>query len=191
MPADLSTMEVGWRDAGPRPGVWAELTAARYPSLDDRNTATFAWRDLLVDPGLCGLMPGRSRPTRIDVAGWRLPLIGVLATPLAWHPRLPLVAGLAVREGRAHPWIADLDARTVDLLDEVRAATSLTDRGGAPLAWCADRRLAVLTPGHEPPGHEPPGHDAPAAALRPVIMEAIGPGRIDFLPEVAVLRRHA
>lgn len=192
MPADLSVPEVAWRDDGPRPGVWADLTAARHPSLRDRNPAAVAWRDLLVDPALGGLVPGRSGPRCVEVAGWRLPLTGILATPLAWHPRLPLVAGLLVRGRHAHPWVADLHARTAASLTHVRAATSLTDRGGAPLAWCAGRRLALLTPagGDTPSAGSAKTGPAPAD-FAPVVLEATGPGRLEFEPDAAALRRHA
>ncbi|MET9513575.1 prolyl oligopeptidase family serine peptidase [Streptomyces sp. NPDC002994] len=212
--------EQQWRDHAPQDGVWADVRAPAGPSLAERHPATVAWRDLMVDPGLSGLVPGRAGPTHIVLTAptpkappaptgtapnnaggasggragrWLLPLRGVLATPLAWHPDRPLVAGLAVREHRAHPWVADYRARTVRLYGHVLAATALTGLGQAPpVAWCGSTRLALLVPRDgTDAGRNSGAAPARGAVPRPVVFEATGPGHISFAPGVEALKATA
>ncbi|MFJ5226774.1 alpha/beta hydrolase family protein [Streptomyces sp. NPDC088400] len=173
------------RDTAPDERAWAELTVPALPSVTERHPSPVHWRSLVLDPELAGPVQGRARPRTVVLvsadrpdAGWRLPVADVLPTPLAWHPRLPKVAGLAVRDRRAYPWIADYGSRTVRLYEEARAATSLTGQGGAPLAWLGDDRLALLVPGPAVTGagtEEPP-------PWRAAVFEAVGPHFITFEP---------
>ncbi|MER8072343.1 prolyl oligopeptidase family serine peptidase [Streptomyces sp. NPDC094034] len=178
-----------WRDYALGRRVWADVIAPTHPSLAEHNPATVQWRDRTIDPDLVGLTPGRARPTRIDIAhggsrAWTLPIQEVLATPLAWHPNRPLVAGLLVRGRRAHPWVADYRSRTLTVLDRVRASTAFTAQGGTPLAWCADGRLALLVPGPE----SSPGPEVEMPLARPVTFEAKGPKHVTFFPGTGELK---
>ncbi|MFC9502582.1 alpha/beta hydrolase family protein [Streptomyces sp. NPDC057002] len=169
--------------------AWALITTPVHPSLRESHPDLDLWGELRVDPGLVGLDTGRARPLRVEIGCrdhenlWRLPVEAVVPSALAWHPRLPLVAGLAVRGRHAHPWVADYRARTVTVHARVRAATSLTGLGGSgqpPLAWCGNG-LVVLTPvTPEDAGAE----RSPSAA----VCEATGPGWIAFpqaVPELS------
>jgi predicted esterase len=160
------------------------------PSISECNPAAARWRNLVIDPDLAGLVPARARPSSIRITcgdhreEWRLPLDDVLPTRLAWHPRRPLVAGLAVRNHRAHVWIADYRARTVVLHENLRAAISFTGYGDPPVAWCDDDRLALLVPVlHAPAASVPSG--------RPVVFEASGPGQVSFAQPPAELEQLA
>lgn len=182
------------RDTAPDERAWAELTVPALPSVTERHPSPVHWRSLVLDPELAGPVQGRARPRTVVLvgadrpdAGWRLPVADVLPTPLAWHPRLPKVAGLAVRDRRAYPWIADYRDRTVRRYEAVRAATSLTGQGGAPLGWLGDDRLALLVPGPAVTGagpEEPP-------PWRAAVFEAVGPHFITFEPGQEELLRTA
>ncbi|GLZ06804.1 hypothetical protein Acsp03_42700 [Actinomadura sp. NBRC 104412] len=181
------------RDEAPDGSAWAVVRTPALPSVAECNPAAVRWRDLLLDPDLAGLVPGRARPSSIvfygdgdgdGADGWRLPLDGVLPSRLAWHPRRPLVAGLVARDRRAYPWIADHRDRTVTVLTHLRAAVSFTGYGLPPLAWCGDR-LALLVPAAAPGGEpEPP-------TGRPVVFEASGPRAVSFEPPPGELERLA
>ncbi|WP_433553466.1 alpha/beta hydrolase family protein [Micromonospora zamorensis] len=100
------------------------------------------------------------------------------APELAWHPHRPLVAGLAVEGRRLYPWVADHASGVITHYRDVSAATSLTAHGGrqvVPLAWIGRSGLALLT---VPEQEEPPSERPPA----PTILEATGPGFINFAP---------
>ncbi|WP_031509577.1 alpha/beta hydrolase family protein [Streptomyces megasporus] len=168
------------------------VTVPAHPSVTERHPSPVHWRSLVLDPALAGAVPGRARPRRVEFFtarrpddGWELPLADVLSVPLAWHPRQPLAAGLAVRGHRAHPWIADLAARTVRLYEDVTAATGLTEPGRPPIVWLDDGRLALLVPA---PRHEPA---AEPPAWRAAAFEATGPGFVSFEPGLEELRRAA
>ncbi|MFE2844911.1 prolyl oligopeptidase family serine peptidase [Streptomyces scopuliridis] len=171
--------------------AYAVLSAPARPAVSDYNPATVHWRNLSVDPDLTGLAPSRSRHARIalgrdgDPRLWSLPLRTLPAAGLAWHPRLPLVAGLVQRGSLVHPWTADYATRRVTVHERVRAALSLTQHGGGRrgLAWCGDRELALLTLPPPPPAPSP----GPAEIWGPVVCEASGPGHIVFLPGLAEL----
>ncbi|MBW5481278.1 alpha/beta hydrolase family protein [Streptomyces bambusae] len=192
MPAELYGV---WRrqDTGPDGRTWAELTFPAHPPVAERHPSPVHWRSLVLDPALAGTEPGRARPLRIALHtaqrpddGWELPVTDVLPTPLAWHPRRPLVAGLSVHEDRsARPWIADLTARTVRHYPDVRAATSLTGPGRPPLAWLTDGRLALLTPDASRPA------PADRPRWRAAVYEATGPGFVSFQPGPEELERVA
>ncbi|MFC9970709.1 alpha/beta hydrolase family protein [Spirillospora sp. NPDC127200] len=173
-------------DEAPDPSVRAVVRTPALPSVAEHNPAAAHWRDLEIDPDLAGLAPGRARPSSIviSVGGdrWPLPVDDVLPAPLAWHPRRPLVAGLAVRDRRAHVWIADYHARTCTVLNGPRAAVSFTAYGHPPVAWCGDR-LVLLIPGSDPEPERPQEH--------PVVFEAAGPGVVAFEPPAAELQRLA
>ncbi|MGI5430425.1 prolyl oligopeptidase family serine peptidase [Streptomyces sp. CA-179760] len=166
------------------------ITTPTHPSLREAHPDLAVWGELRVDPGIAGLDTGRARPLRVEIGGqdgerlWRVPLEDIVPGALAWHPRLPLVAGLALRDGHAHPWVADYRARTVVAHERIRAATSLTGLGGSgqpPLAWCGSG-LVVLAPAPADSGAEP----SPAA----VTCEANGPGWLAFpqgVPELSAL----
>lgn len=177
------------RDGAQDAAVWATVRTPLSPSIAERNPAAVRWRDLLIDPDLAGPVPGRARPTSIvihaDGEDWPLPVHDVLPTGLAWHPRRPLVAGLAVRKRRAHVWVADHRARTATVLTRLRAAVSFTSYGHPPVAWCGMDRLAVLVP--------VPGRDAVAQPPdgRPVAFEAAGPRVVSFQPPPDELERLA
>ncbi|MFG2994629.1 alpha/beta hydrolase family protein [Streptomyces sp. NPDC048257] len=159
------------------------MTSPAHPPIAERHPSPVHWRTLVLDPALAGAVPGRARPLRIEFFttgrpddGWELPVADVLPIPLAWHPHRPLVAGLAVGDDHhAHPWIADLAARTVRPYPQTRAATGLTEPGVPPLAWCEDGRLALLTPA-------PRRNPAEQAAWRPAVFEATGPAFVGFEP---------
>lgn len=174
-----------WRDRSPN-GAWAHLTAPTRSSIAQANPAVTHWRDLHIDPDLAGLAVDRAWPTRIEIhahhtsPGWLLPLTGVLPTRLAWHPDRPLVAGLVVRDRRAHPWVADYATRTVTVFDHLRAALS---HAWPPYAWIADR-LVLLLPA---PAPAPPAAKAPLAYGTPVALEATGPRYVKFLPTLPEL----
>ena len=181
-----------WRDEAPDASAWAVARIPGLPSVAECNPAAVHWRDLLVDPDLAGLVPGRARPSLLVLHtrdeqddGWRPPLDGVLATRFAWHPHRPLVAGLLVRDRRACPWIADYRERTVTVLTELRAAVSFTGSGWPPIAWCGDR-LALLVPAADPDGGP---FDPPSG--RPVVFEASGPRIVSFEPPEEELERLA
>ncbi|MFD7089263.1 alpha/beta hydrolase family protein [Streptomyces sp. NPDC059896] len=177
--------------------AYALLSAPARPSLSDYGPATVHWRNLSVDPDLTGLAPSRSRHARIalgrdgDRRLWSLPLRTLPAAGLAWHPTLPLVAGLLQRGRAVHPWTADYAARRVMVHERVRAALSLTPHGAGRrcLAWCGDGELALLTPPSPPPPAHPTRAPAPGAAevRGPVVCEASGPGHVVFLPGLAEL----
>lgn len=159
----------------------ALVTAPRQPSLAEANPAALPWRDLMIDPDLGGIAPRRPRPRSIEISAfgttWALPVPDVLG--FVWHPELPLVAGLTVREGRAHPWVADYRDRTVVVHQHVRAVTSMA---AVPLAFAGDE-LALLTPVAAAP-REPLSHV-------PATYEAVGPGFITFEPGQDVLEELA
>jgi predicted esterase len=164
--------------------AWAVVSTPLHPSVDEANPGAVRWRDLVVDPDLGGLVPGRARPAQVlvhtsgpDSAPWRLPVRDVVGCGLAWHPRRPLVAGLSRVAGQTHPWIADYRARTTTEYPRVRVTTSLTGLGGPPVAWGAAGRLLVLTPAER--GRRP----VPDAAA----YEAVGPGFVAFEPLVGEL----
>ncbi|GAA2986439.1 alpha/beta hydrolase family protein [Actinokineospora diospyrosa] len=180
-----------WRDRAWEGGPSAELSAPRHPSLVERNPAVLPWRDVLLDLDLAGLAPGRALVEQIaittgDGRTWVLPLSGVLATRLAWHPELPLVAGLVLRDRRACPWVADHRARKVFVHNGVRAAVSLLMPDRPPLAWCGGLRLALLTTSDRP---EPVTRDD--RPPEPTVLEAAGPAWVDLLPSVAALEQVA
>ncbi|MEN3610510.1 prolyl oligopeptidase family serine peptidase [Plantactinospora sp. ZYX-F-223] len=135
-----------------------------------------------MDPDLAGLAVDRAWPTVIEIhahhtsPGWILPLTDVLPAQLAWHPERPLVAGLVVRDRRAHPWVADYATQTVTVFDQVRAATS---HAWPPQVW-VDDRLVLLLPS-PPPAKTPPAHG------NPVALEATGPMYVKFLPSLPEL----
>ncbi|AZM57251.1 hypothetical protein DMA15_35730 [Streptomyces sp. WAC 01529] len=192
-PADRLQGVRQWIDAAPDLSAWALITAPVRPSLREAHPDTDMWGEWRVDPGLVGLDTGRARPIRVEIGHpdgedrWRLPVADIVPSALAWHPRLPLVAGLALRGRRAHPWIADHRARTVVRYGQVRAATSLTCLGGAgrpPLTWCGSD-LVILTPAPPPAGG---GGAEPSRTA--VVCEARGPGWPAFpqgVPELAAL----
>ncbi|MBW5424096.1 hypothetical protein GKQ77_21430, partial [Streptomyces sp. BG9H] len=181
-------------DAAPDLSAWALITAPAHPSLREAHPGTALWGEWRVDPGLVGLDTGRARPIRVEIGRpdrddlWRLPVTDLVPSALAWHPTLPLVAGLALRGRRAHPWIADHRARTVVRYGQVRAATSLTGLGGGgapPLTWCGSD-LVILTPAPPPTG----GGGAAEPGRIAVACEARGPGWPVFpqgVPELAAL----
>ncbi|WP_221356128.1 S9 family peptidase [Streptomyces beigongshangae] len=194
-PGEVS--EETWQrfDSSPDLSAWALITAPVHPSLREAHPDTATWGELRVDPGLAGLDSGRARPLRVEIGCrehgtlWRVPVEGITPDALAWHPRLPLVAGLAVRGGYAFPWVADHRARTVVVHDRVRAATSLTALGGggrSPLVWSGSG-LVVLTPAPPPPSPARTGEETDRTA---VACEANGPGWLVFpqgVPELSAL----
>jgi dienelactone hydrolase len=161
----------------------ARVTSPALLGIADHRHAARWWRDLRLDESVCGLAAERAQPTAVVIEHrwqrWQLPLRGLLGCGLAWHPSRPLVAGLAVRSGRAHPWVADYAERSVRTLEGVRAATSLTglDRGaGAPLCWLDEHTLAFLAARRRrEPG--PPLDE-------PLVYEARGPGFVSFEPGI-------
>jgi len=165
--------------------AWAVLTTPAYPGVAEHNPAAVQWRSLTVDPDLVGLAPGRARPAEIVIGDhesgdrWTLPVSGALSGKLAWHPRRPLVAGIAVRDRRACPWVADYAARTVTVFEHVRAAIGFTLQGGRsqpPLGWCGDERLVLLVPSAEPRSASAEQNGVPG------VYEASGPGFVSFEP---------
>jgi hypothetical protein len=168
------------------------MTAPRAPSVADHHPATVYWRDLPVDPGLTGVAPERPPLTRIGIGSlprgglWPLCLRSALPVEPAWHPRLPLVAGLVRHHRHAVVWIADYARHELTVHRRVRAALSLTARGGTPsaLAWCGDGELALLTP-------PPPAPEPSADGWSPVAYEATGPGNVVFLPGLGELADRA
>ncbi|MCH6163099.1 S9 family peptidase [Streptomyces marispadix] len=201
---------------GPGLTMWAVLRHARQPSVDEYHPASEHWRDLIVDPVLGGVAPARARHARVTVGGarrarpWELPVRTLLAAGLAWHPRLPILAGLVQRNGALHPWTADYADERLTVYEEVRAALSLScRRPGLPtFAWCADGELALLTRPFAERGrppmdgaddlndpHDPRDADDPHGAAvnqwSPVVYEAEGPRHVAFLPGLGELRRIA
>ena len=167
-------------DVSPDGSARARVSAPALLGLDDHRHASGWWRDLRLDGSVCGLAAERAQPTAavIEHRGyrWQFPLRGLLGCGLAWNPSRPLVAGLALRSGRAHLWIADYAKRSVRTVEGVRAATSLTglDRaGGAPLCWLDEHTLAFLAARRRDPGPPPD---------EPLIYEASGPGFVTFEP---------
>ncbi|MFI9583480.1 hypothetical protein ACIHCQ_16875 [Streptomyces sp. NPDC052236] len=176
--------------------AWAVLGAAEPPSVADHNPRTVYWRDLPVDPALTGVAPARARHAGVVLGGppafrpWRLPLRTVLSAGIAWHPELPLVAGLVQRDDRLHPWSADYTARRLTVHQRVRAALSLTSRrpGRPALSWCQDGRLTLLTlPDPAASGPEPETEGDRDQVWRPVVFEATGPGHVAFVPGLTEL----
>jgi predicted esterase len=176
------------RDEAPDGSAWATVRTPALASIAEHNPAAMRWRHLVIDPDLAGLSPRRARPSSIVLSGrgdgWRLPLDDVLPARLAWHPRRPLVAGLAVRRRRAYVWTADYRARTATVHTRLRAAVSFTDYGHPPVAWCGEERLAFLIPGF--------GRSAEAGPpAGPVVFEAAGPNVVSFEPPPEELERMA
>ncbi len=191
--------------------AWAVLGHEGRPSVADHNPASVHWRDLTIDPDLTGIAPTRARHAAVVVTGasgggpWRLPLRTLLCAGLAWHPRLPLLAGLVQQGNLLHPWTADYVNCRLTVHEQVRAALSLSSRrpGQAALTWCGERELALLTTGaadsdpvtasHSEVAtdstggteHRPGGGDE----WSPVVYEATGPGHVAFLPGIAELLR--
>ncbi|HEY0346331.1 MAG TPA: prolyl oligopeptidase family serine peptidase [Solirubrobacteraceae bacterium] len=170
-------------DARPDGAARARLTSPSLLGIADHRHAAGWWRDLRIDASVCGLATQRSQPTAVLIEHrgdrWQLPVDGVLGCGLAWNPSRPLVAGLAVHGGPAHLWIADYAERSVQTLDAVQAATSLTalDRFAVPpLCWLGDRTLAFLAARRRAePG--PPSDE-------PLVYEATGPGFVTFEPGI-------
>jgi dienelactone hydrolase len=181
-PSEREASRLDARDDG---AAWAQLRMPALPSLADRP-ASRRWRDLLVDTDLAGIAPERARPTALvigdrDGGDWAVPVEGLVGCGLAWHPRLPWVAGLARERGRAHPWVADYGTRTVRAFPHLRAATSLTelDRPDRrPLWWRDEGHLAFLAP----PEPEPRGDASPSPPDEPLVFEAVGPAYVSFEP---------
>jgi dienelactone hydrolase len=158
----------------------ALVTAPPLLGIADHRYATGWWRDLRIDESVSGLAAERPQPTAVVIEHrgnrWPLAVRGLLGCALAWNPLRPLVAGLAVGRGHAHPWVADYHARTVKMFERVRAGTSLTglDRGGSsPLCWLDEHRLAFLAP--------PPRRVGPPLE-EPLIYDGCGPGFVSFEP---------
>jgi alpha-beta hydrolase superfamily lysophospholipase len=198
-PRALARLHRKWRglDFAPDRSAWAVISTPAYPSIAECHPAAVQWRNLRVDPDLVGLVPGRARPAHIGIGSherdglWTLPISPVLGTWLAWHPERPLVAGLAVRDRRAYPWVADYRARIVTRYEHIRTATAFTGHGGPrhpPLAWCGDTRLSLLVPPPAAPS-SPPG--TPSSTGRPAVFEATGPGYLTFTPGPAELEELA
>src|SRR5919107_492530 len=137
-------------DVRPDGSARARVTSPALLGIADHRHAAGWWRDLRIDESVCGLAAERAQPTAVVIehrgSRWQVPVDGLLGGGLAWNPSRPLVAGLAVRGGRTHLWVADYAERSVRTLEGVRAATSLTalDRraGGAALCWLDEHRLA-------------------------------------------------
>ncbi|MEA2221903.1 MAG: hypothetical protein QOH83_279 [Solirubrobacteraceae bacterium] len=168
-------------DAAADGSARARVTSPALLGTGDHRHAVGWWRDLRLDASVCGLAAQRARPTSIVIehqgGRWTLPLRGVLGCSLAWNPVRPLVAGLAVRGAQAHPWVADYAARTVRILGQFQAATSLTglDRGGgSPLCWLDEHSLVFLAA--RPRRNTGPPRD------EPLIYDAAGPGFVSFEP---------
>ncbi|WP_415830198.1 hypothetical protein, partial [Kibdelosporangium persicum] len=170
-----------WRDSSSN-GAWARLTAPARCSISQANPAVTYWRELRVDPDLAGLAVDRAWLTSIEIhphrtsPGWAVPLTGVLPARLAWHPERPLVAGLVIRDRRAHPWVADYAAQTVTVFDRIRAATS---HAWPPCTW-VDDCLVLLVP-------SPSAARIPLVHGNPVVLEATGPTYVSFLPALPEL----
>ncbi|GAA2846513.1 hypothetical protein GCM10010517_03240 [Streptosporangium fragile] len=188
MTDDVDHTRSHW-EIGPGGLAWAVSTVPRYPSITEHNPASVIWEKMTIDPDLGGAPPPRGRPVRVEVRelgqnrGWELPVVGMLAVPLAWHPKEPLIAGLAVRDRCAHPWIANYRRATVTHYENVRLVTSLAGQG-SPIAWAGDR-LVVLIPGALA------DDEAPASSAAPAIYEASGPGEVTFSPGLRELERLA
>jgi dienelactone hydrolase len=168
-------------DVAPDGSARARVTSPALLGIADHRHAVRWWRDLRIDESAGGLAAQRAQPTAVAIEhggrSWPLPVHGLLGCDLAWSPLAPLVAGLAVSGGRAHPWVADYARRTVRSFEHVRAATSLTalDRpGGSPLCWLDGHRLAFLA--------ARPPRDAGPAPDEPLVFEAAGPGFVSFEP---------
>jgi dienelactone hydrolase len=175
-------------DLAPGLAAWAVARAPAGPLLAEHHPDTAHWRDLAIDPGLAGVKPARSRATEVHIGCtdrpglWRVPVSGVLGE-LAWHPELPLVAGLLVRGRQARPWTADYRARTVTVHDGVRAATSLGELGPdrrAPMTWHGHRLLLLVPAGR-------PGTVTDDTSPVPLVFDATGPGHVEFEPDLDVL----
>ncbi|MBM7814698.1 alpha/beta hydrolase family protein [Saccharothrix algeriensis] len=172
-------------DRSPDPHVWAVVSAPVHPSIADNNAAAVSWRGVRLDPDLAGVPPSPLRIARVEITHpggdtpWAVQVESILGTGLAWHPELPLVAGLAVRDRRAYPWVADYRAGTVRRHPHMRSALSLTALGEhrlPPIAWCGADLLAVLLPAgaaEQPAGTAPPTRP-------PIVHEATGPGYVVF-----------
>jgi dienelactone hydrolase len=168
-------------DAGRDGFARALLTAPALLGIADHRHALRWWRDLRIDEAAWGLAAQRAQPTTVAIEDrgerWEVPIAGALGCPLAWNPLRPRVAGLAVRRGRAHPWVADYGERSVRTFEHLRAATSLTglDRAGAsPLCWLDEHRLVLLT--------ACPRHDSRPQKEEPLVYEAAGPGFVSLEP---------
>jgi dienelactone hydrolase len=180
--ADLgSRREVVRLDAGPDGSARAQVRSPALLGIADHRHAGRWWRGLRIDEAMSGLAAQRAHPTSVVIEHgedrWALPVRGLLGCGLAWSPFRPLVAGLASRGGRAHPWIADYARRTVRALEHVPAATSLTglDRpAGSPLCWLDEHTLAFLA--------APPRRDPGPPRDEPLVYDAAGPGFVSFEP---------
>jgi dienelactone hydrolase len=168
-------------DAAPSGSARAQVTSPALLGIADHRHAVGWWRDLRIDESVCGLATQRAQPTAVVIEQqserWPVPVRGLLGCALAWNPSRPLVAGLAVSCGRAHPWVADYAARTVRTFEHVRAATSLTEldrAGGSPLGWLDEHTLVFLAARPRP--------DSGLPFDEPLIYEAAGPGFVSFEP---------
>ncbi|RSN31172.1 hypothetical protein DMC61_13460 [Amycolatopsis sp. WAC 04169] len=162
------------------------------PSLSAHRDDLGDWCGLDLDPALAGLAVDRAEPLSVavrfsDGEEWHPPVSRMTGFGYAWHPDLPLLAGLAHGPGGLHPWIADCAARTVTELAEIRIAASLTtfgNAGGAPLCWLDRDRLLVLCP-------EIREETEAAAATEPLVYDAAGPGYVSFEPGIEALHAAA
>src|SRR3954462_6911696 len=109
--------EAVWVDARGDGAARARVTSPALLGIADHRYATSWWRGLRLDESLSGLAAERPQPTAVVIEHgaqrWPLVVPGLLACAMAWNPLRPLVAGLAVGRGHAHPWVADYHARTV------------------------------------------------------------------------------
>ncbi|MGQ4361158.1 prolyl oligopeptidase family serine peptidase [Streptomyces sp. SAS_272] len=201
-----------YRRTAPDGRAALELNGPVHPSARERNPAAVQWRGLTLDPALAGLVPARARPDHADLHlrddpgdPWRLPVPALLPSTLVWHPRLPLLAGLAVsaRDRTAYLWTADHASRTTRTYPGIPAATGLTalgPSGQGPVGWLDDGRLALLLRdgrSSRGPGRldgretaEEPDREQRAAGpqdvgepWRPVRLEAAGPRFVSFEPD--------
>jgi dienelactone hydrolase len=183
MLGDDSRREVVRLDACQEGSARARMTSPALLGIADHRHAVGWWRGLRLDESVSGLAPERAQPTSVVIEhrgdDWSVPVRGLLGCGLAWSPFRPLVAGLAVGGGRAHPWVADYVERTVRTHEHVRAATSLTglDRpAGSPLCWLDEHTLAFLAAWPRPEAGPP--------LDEPMIYDAAGPGFVSFEPGI-------
>ncbi|WP_127506002.1 alpha/beta hydrolase family protein [Actinoplanes solisilvae] len=182
MPGEAAERPV--RDHAAHGRAWAIADVPGQPSLRDANPSAVDWRGVLMDPDLGGPVPERGRPSSVRIGHegslWTLPVARVLVPQLAWHPRRPLVAGLATRGRSAYPWVADYAARQVTTFDDQPAAVGFLGEGGrglAPVTWLDDDHILVLVPADRP---------GPTVA-QPTAWEAVGPGFLSFEPDIEQL----